>query len=107
MSQASPFIGPDQVGNIYYLYSQKKLDAEDRYAQVKQLGLDEIALRKGHKSYVFVLVDIERGWIVDTLPSSHKECRLSSKGVAFLNQIEIVTCATLPTGVATEKWTVS
>lgn len=88
-------MGSHQVENIYYLYGESHLNTEDRYAQVKKLGLDEIALRKGHKSYACVLVDIERGWIIDILPSRDKAMLMkhfSSKGETFLNQIELVTC---------------
>lgn len=55
----------------------------------------QIALRKGHKSYACVLVDIERGWIIDILPSRDKGLLMNhflSKGEKFLNQIEVVTC---------------
>lgn len=88
-------MGVHQVEKIFYIYGQKHIDSNDRYAQVRRLGLDEIALRKGHKSYACVLVDIERGWIIDILPSRDKSMlmkHLLSKGEKFLNQIEVVTC---------------
>lgn len=88
-------IGVHQVENIFYLYGQKALQEADRYAQVRHLGIDEIALRKGHKSYACVLVDLERGWIIDLLPSRDKGLLINhflSKGEEFLNQIEVVTC---------------
>ena len=40
--------------------------------EVKKLGIDEIALRKGHRNYVCVLVDLERKEVVDILPQREK-----------------------------------
>lgn len=40
---------------------------------VRQLGIDEIALRKGHDQFVLVLSDLERGCILQVLPDRKKE----------------------------------
>lgn len=88
-------MGYHQVETIFYNYAEQKLKAEDRYGQVVRLGIDEIALRKGHKSYACVLVDLDRGWIIDILPSRDKKFLINhfkSKRQDFLDQIEIVTC---------------
>lgn len=39
---------------------------------MKRLGIDEIALRKGHRDYVCVLVDLDRKEVVDILPRREK-----------------------------------
>lgn len=39
---------------------------------MKRLGIDEIALRKGHRNYVCVLVDLDSKEVVDILPQREK-----------------------------------
>lgn len=88
-------MGSHQVENIFYKYTNKILEKENRYAQVRKLGIDEIALRKGHKSFACVLVDLEKGWVIDILPDRDKALLIKhfkSKGEVFLQQIELVTC---------------
>ena len=55
-----------------------------------QIGMDEIALRKGHKAYVCVIVDLDTHDIIDVLPDRSKSFLLDyfkSKGEDFCNQI--------------------
>jgi transposase len=40
---------------------------------VRQLGIDEIALTKGHDRFVLVLSDLERGIVLDLLPDRKQE----------------------------------
>ena len=64
-------------------------------APVRWLGIDELALRQGHKSYVCVLVDLERACVLDLLPDRKQAYLLSyfqKKGRAFCEQIEVFSC---------------
>lgn len=88
-------MGYQQVETIYYKYAQSLVNMQDRYAQVSRLGIDEFALRKGHKNFACVLVDLDKGWVIDVLPYRDKKLLIShfeSKGRPFLNQIEVLTC---------------
>ena len=61
------------VERLFYARAEKVVDLPQRYAQVRQLGIDEVAHRKGKKSYVCVLTDLERGIQLDILPDRRKE----------------------------------
>jgi transposase len=61
---------------------------------LKRLGMDEIALRKGHKDYVVVFVDLESRTLLDMAPSrKHVEIQkvLDRWGDGVLSQIEEVS----------------
>lgn len=61
-------------------------------ARVRWLGIDEISLRKGHRTYACVLVDLERACVIDLLPQRTAEYLTSyfqSKGEAFLSGVEV------------------
>jgi transposase len=84
-----------QVAHIYQCEATAHLSSCDRYALVRNLGIDEIALRKGKGDYACVLVDLDRGWVIDILPYRDKDKLIEhflSKGAAFLQQISHVTC---------------
>lgn len=58
---------------------------------LKRLGIDEIALRKGQRDYVVVLVDLERSCLIGMAQSRQQveiEKALESFGVEVLAQIE-------------------
>lgn len=87
-------ISTTQVANIYRRGAEAILTEYDRYSLVRNLGIDEIALRKGKGDYVCVLTDLDRGWVIDILPFRDKQRLIEhfkSKGSAFLAQIENVT----------------
>lgn len=84
-----------QVTNIYKQGAEAILAACDRYSLVRNLGIDEIALRKGKGDYVCVLTDLDRGWVIDILPFRDKQRLIEhfrSKSDTFLQQIENVAC---------------
>lgn len=59
---------------------------------VRWLGIDEIALRKGHKHFVCVLVDLQKGCVVDVLKErtqAYLTAYFEAKGSEFLSQIEV------------------
>ena len=42
-------------------------------AAVRRLGIDEIALKKGHRQYALVLADLDRGRVLTVLPDRTQE----------------------------------
>jgi len=79
-----------EVGALVNLSHNSK-----RYQQVRKLGIDEIAHRKGKQDYACVLVDLERGIQLDVLKDRKKETLIAhfqSLGEKFCNQIETVSC---------------
>lgn len=81
--------------NIYKQGAEAILAACDRYSLVRNLGIDEIALRKGKGDYVCVLTDLDRGWVIDVLLFRDKQRLIEhfqSKSDTFLQQIENVAC---------------
>ncbi len=88
-------MGYSQVAHIYQLGAESLISACDPYKSVRNLGIDEIALRKGHGDYACVLVDLDRGCVIDMLPFRDKErliAHFQAKGEAFLQQIEHISC---------------
>ena len=85
---------PKTVERIYYEYGQQKLNLAARYAQVRRLGIDEIAHRKGKADYCCVLTDLDRNIQLDILPDRKKETLLAHfelLGNAFCQQIQAVS----------------
>lgn len=83
------------VERLFYAEAEQQINLKKRYAQVRKLGIDEIAHRKGKKDYACVLVDLERGIQLDVLPSRKKEALIAhfkSLGEDFCQQIEVVSC---------------
>jgi transposase len=80
------------VQDIYERQAKRNMESVDT---VRWLGIDELALRKGHKSFVCVLVDLERACVIDLLPDRKKAYLLAyfrKKGKAFCEQIEVFSC---------------
>jgi transposase len=87
-------ICPKTVERIYYDYVETHLKLPARYAQVRRLGIDEIAHRKGKKHYACVLTDLDRGIALDILPGRSKEALIAHfqrLGTDFCQQIESVS----------------
>lgn len=87
-------MNPKTVERLYYHHIQNHLQLPARYAQVKRLGIDEIAHRKGKAHYCCVLTDLDRGIALDLLPSRSKEALLTHfkrLGPDFCTQIESVS----------------
>jgi len=83
------------VERLFYKEAEQQINLKKRYAQVRKLGIDEIAHRKGKKDYACVLVDLERGIQLDVLPDRKKETLIAhfqSLGEEFCQQIEVVCC---------------
>jgi transposase len=74
------------------VFTRKATQAIRTPAQVRWLGIDEISLRKGHRNYACVLVDLERACVIDLLPERTVEYLTNyfqSKGEAFLSGVEV------------------
>lgn len=83
------------VERLYYSEAEKQLKLKERYAQVRKLGIDELAHRKGKSDYCCVLTDLDRGIQLDILPNRKKETLIAhfqSLGLEFCQQIEVVSC---------------
>lgn len=53
-------------------YSDAELVGREVWRRVRYLGIDEIAVRKGHKNYACVLADLGRGIVLDFLEPRYK-----------------------------------
>jgi transposase len=76
---------------IFETIAQWVLGQRKVWSAVRNLGIDEIALRKGHKNYVAVLVDLDTGIVLDILADRSKaylKAYFLAKGEAFCAQIE-------------------
>ena len=83
-----------RVNDIYRRNSEQEVAARAVWRRVRYLGIDEIAVRKGHKNYACSLVDLERGIVLDFLESRHKADIVKyfqAKGEALCRQIEVVS----------------
>lgn len=65
-------LGYDAVEGIHKRVIERKLE-EREGRLVRVLGIDEIAQHKGHKDFVCVISDIERGKVIEVLKSRKKE----------------------------------
>ena len=87
------------VERLFYSKAKNYINLPQRYAQVRKLGIDELAHRKGKKAYVCVLTDLERGIQLDILPNRKKSTLLAhfqTLGSRFCQQIQAVACAIWP-----------
>lgn len=83
------------VSRLFFEQSKAYIDLPKRYAQVRQLGIDEVSHQKGKQGYICVLTDLERGTQLDILPNRKKETlveHFKKLGSAFCEQIELVSC---------------
>lgn len=69
-------LGYKTVERLYYAHAEIMTRSEEPVL-VRELGIDEIALRKGHDQFVLVLSDLERGRILALLPDRTKETLLA------------------------------
>lgn len=80
------------VNRIVCKHGARVVQQENPFATVKRIGIDEIALKKGRKNYVAVLVDLDTGAVLDLLEDRSKEFIIKyfqQKGPAFCQQIEL------------------
>ncbi len=80
------------VNRIVCKYGTKQLNKRNAYSTVTRIGIDEIALKKGHKNYVAVVVDLDTGTVLDLLEDRTKEFLVNyfkSKGPDLCQQIKL------------------
>jgi len=65
-------LGYKAVEGLYYRLAAQQERAATA-AVVRRLGIDEIALKKGHRQYALVLSDLDRGRVLTVLPDRTKE----------------------------------
>lgn len=85
-------ITDDEVWSIVEYMSQKKWSLE--LSELKRLGIDEIALKKGQGDYVTILVDLDKKELIDLVKSrQHRDIKEVLKGwdSEVLGQIEEVS----------------
>lgn len=85
-------ITDDLVQSMLEYLSKKKWKFDP--SKIKRLGLDEIALRKGQRDYVVVMVDLDRNELVGMAPSrKHTDIKKTLKGWGnkVLSQIKEVS----------------
>ena len=79
------------VHAIFERYARRQVEGRDVFARATQIGMDEIALKKGHRDFVAVLVNLQSGEIMDILPDRSKaylKDYFLDKGEAFCQQID-------------------
>jgi len=82
----------ETIDRLFYTYSSCEIAARSDWSTVTHLALDEIALRKGHGSYVVVVLDLLTGAILDILEQRDKAFLIKyfrDKGDSFCQQIEV------------------
>ena len=90
---------PKTVERVYYEHGQGQLGLAARYAQVRRLGIDEIAHRKGKGDYCCVLTDLDRNIQLDVLPNRKQATLIAhfkALGDKFCQQIQAVSCDMWP-----------
>ena len=91
---------PKTLERLYYEQGEALLNLQQRYKEVRHLGIDEISHRKGKGDYVCVLTDLERGIQLDILPDRKKatlKAHFEQLGATFCGQIQVVACDIWPT----------
>jgi transposase len=65
-------LGYKTVERLYYAMAQEQVQAI-RPREVRKLGIDEFAIKKGHESFALALSDLEAGRVIAVLPDRKKE----------------------------------
>jgi len=61
-----------RVNRIFKKWSDEAIKNTNLFTNVRAIGIDEIALKKGHKNFVCVLVNLETGEVLDILEDRSK-----------------------------------
>lgn len=94
------------VQNIYFEQAEKLVKVKERFANVRKIGIDEIAHRKGKGDFCCVLTDLERGIELDILPNRKKETIIAyfkALGTDICEQIQVMTCDIWDTYISVAK----
>src|SRR5512147_41614 len=81
------------LDDIFKRYSEKELNqARKESSKVRVVGMDEFAMKKGHKDFATVIVDLEHIEIIDILDYRDKEKLINyfnQKGLQWCHQVEV------------------
>lgn len=76
---------------IFEQQAKKQFAQNDAFKDVRCIGLDEFSLKKGHKDFATVVVDLEKCSVITVLPYRQKEKLIEyfeKKGHKWCSQIE-------------------
>ena len=94
------------VQNIYFEQAKQLVKVKERFANVRKIGIDEIAHRKGKGDFCCVLTDLERGIELDILPNRKKETIVDyfkALGTTICEQIKVLSCDIWDTYISVAK----
>jgi transposase len=94
------------VQHIYFERAAQLVKVKERFNNVRKVGIDEIAHRKGKGDFCCVLTDLERGIELDILSNRKKETIIAyfkELGTAICEQIQVVACDIWDTYIAVAK----
>jgi transposase len=80
------------VNRIFKKWATASIKKADLFSNVRAIGIDEIALKKGHKDFVCVLVNLETGEVLDIIEDRTKTNLIAyfkRLGSAFCEGIEV------------------
>jgi len=66
-------LGYKAAQGIFYRQVKRRIFRAKR-GYVRRLGVDEIALKKGHQQFALILSDLDQGCVIDMLEDRHMEC---------------------------------
>ncbi|HNI44564.1 MAG TPA: ISL3 family transposase [Chitinophagales bacterium] len=84
----------DSVQAIFTRYAKQETAFLSNY-QPTRIGIDEFAIKKGHKDFATVLVDLDTGYVLDVLNFRLKDeliVYFKAKGDVFCSKIEVFSC---------------
>jgi transposase len=84
----------DCVQKIYTIHAKSETAFLQKH-QPKRIGIDEFAIKKGHKDFATVIVDLDKGYVLDVLDFRTKDeliAYFKAKGSAYCENIEVFSC---------------
>ena len=84
----------DCVQKIFTTHAKLETAFLQKY-QPKRIGIDEFAIKKGHKDFATVIVDLDKGHVIDVLDFRTKDeliAYFEAKGAVFCSKIEVFSC---------------
>lgn len=99
-------VSPKTIERLVLSKCEKIINVAQRYAEVRRLGIDEHSHRKGKKDYLCILTDLDKGIIIDILPTRKKETLIAHfqrLGQSFCEQITDVSCDYWDAYISTAK----
>ncbi|HJW29329.1 MAG TPA: transposase [Saprospiraceae bacterium] len=81
------------LDEIVRRYAAEELNqARQAFSKVRAGGMDEFALKKGHKAFATVIIELEHIEIIDILDYRNKEKLIqyfNQKGLQWCHQVEV------------------